>query len=152
MAPVPRHKVFISYHHEKDQKYADMLRAQLAGDFVDKSVHEEDIDDRNIKTATIRQKIRDDFIADATVTIVLIGPETYTRKHVDWEIGSRIRKTKKNSRCGLVGIILPNHPDYRKPGRDSIIPPRLAANIKGRDPYAQIYNWPENDSLVRIRK
>ena len=152
MAPVPRHKVFVSYHHESDQKYANMLRTALAGDMVDKSVHEDDIDDRNLKTATIRQKIRDEFIADASVTIVLIGPETYTRKHVDWEIGSSIRKTKKSTRCGLLGIILPNHPDYRKPRRDFLIPPRLAANLKGNDSYAQIYNWPENDRLIRIRK
>ena len=148
----PKHKVFVSYHHARDQKYADMLRRALAGDMVDKSVHERDIDDRNIKTATIRQKIRDDFIADATVTIVLVGPETYTRKHVDWEIGSSLRKTKKNPRCGLLGILLPNHPDHRKRRRDSLIPPRLAANLKGQDPYAQTYNWPENNSLVRIRK
>ena len=152
MREIPRHKVFISYHHAKDQKYADMLRAALAGDIVDKSVHEEDIDDRNIKTATIRQKIRDEYIADATVTIVLVGPETYTRKHVDWEIGSSIRKTKKNPRCGLLAILLPNHPDYRKPRRATLIPPRLAANLKGQDSYAEMYNWPENNSLVRIRK
>ena len=152
MSQIPRHKVFVSYHHARDQKYADLLRGALAGDMVDKSVHERDIDDRNIKTATIRQKIRDDFIADATVTIVLVGPETYTRKHVDWEIGSSLRKTKKTPRCGLLAILLPNHPDYRKPRRDSLIPPRLAANLKGQDPYAQIYNWPENNSLAHIRK
>ena len=152
MTQVPRHKVFVSYHHESDQRYADILRTALAGDMVDKSVHEKDIDDRNLKTARIRQKIRDEFIAGATVTIVLIGSETYTRKHVDWEIGSSIRKTKKNPRCGLLGIILPTHPDYRKLRRDRIIPPRLAANLKGNDPYAQIYNWPKNDSLIRIRK
>ena len=148
----PRHKVFVSYHHKRDQKYADMLRAALANDMVDKSVHERDIDDRNIKTATIRQKIRDDFIADARVTIVLVGPETYTRKHVDWEIGSSLRNTKNSRRCGLLGILLPNHPDYGKPRRDFLIPQRLAANLKGQDPYAQMYNWPQNNSLVRIRK
>lgn len=152
MQSVPRRKVFISYHHERDQKYADMLRNALADDIVDKSVHEDDIDDSNIKTTTIRQKIRDEFIADATVTIVLVGPETYTRKHVDWEIGSSLRKTKKNSRCGLLGILLPNHPNYRKERCDSLIPPRLAANLKGKDPYAQLYNWPKNGSLIRIRK
>ena len=152
MSRVPKHKVFISYHHEKDQEYADILRIELAGDIVDKSIHDEDIDDRNIKTATIRQKIRDEFIADATVTVVLIGPETYTRKHVDWEIGSSLRKTKKNSRCGVFGILLPNHPDYRKLRRGSLIPPRLVLNLKGDDPYVRIYKWPANGRLVHIRK
>ena len=151
MHQAPRHKVFVSYHHKRDQKYADMLRDALAGDMVDKSVHGNDIDDK-LKTATMRQKIRDEFISDATVTIVLVGPESYTRKHVDWEIGSSLRKTKKNPRCGMLGILLPNHPDYRKPRRDSLVPPRLAASLKGKDPYAQLYNWPNNNSLVRIRK
>ena len=48
------------------------------------------------------------------MTIVLIGPCTWQRKHVDWEIGASLRKTRKNSRCGLLGILLPNHPDYKK--------------------------------------
>ena len=33
----------------------------------------------------MRQKIRDEYIRDATVAIVLIGPRTWQRKHVDWE-------------------------------------------------------------------
>ena len=90
----------------------------MKDDIVDKSVEDGDIDDLNIKTETIRQKIRDDFIADATVTIVLIGPCTWQRKHVDWEIGSSLRDTKKNSRCGLLGIWLPNHPDFGRQNYD----------------------------------
>ena len=152
MPKTTRHKVFTSYYHEDDQKYKDELVRLLGNDIVDKSVHDDDIDDKNLKTATIRQKIRDDFIADATVTVVLIGHRTYTRKHVDWEIGSSLRKTKKNSRCGMLGIILPSHPDYRKPRRNELIPPRLADNIKGDDPYAIIYNWPAGGNLRRIRK
>ena len=84
----------------------------MGDDIVDKSVEDGDIDDDNLATETIRQKIRDDFIADATVTVVLIGPCSWQRKHVDWEIGSSLRDTKKNSRCGLLGILLPNHPDF----------------------------------------
>lgn len=147
-----KHKVFISYHHKNDQQYKDELVSLLRNDLVDKSVHDDDIDDRNIKTVTIRQKIRDDFIADATVTVVLVGPETCTRKHVDWEIGSSLRKTKKNSRCGMLGIVLPNHPDYgKKLSAVTLIPPRLADNIRGDDPYAKIYHWPKSGSLLRIR-
>lgn len=152
MPRTPKHKVFISYHHKNDQQYKDELVRLLRNDLVDKSVHDDDIDDRNIKTATIRQKIRDNFIADATVTVVLIGPETCARKHIDWEIGSSLRKTKKNSRCGMLGIVLPNHPDYgKKLSAVTLIPPRLADNIGGDDPYAKIYHWPKSGSLIRIR-
>ena len=52
-----------------------------------------DIDD-SLATDTIRQRIRDNFIRDATVTVVLIGPCTWQRKYVDWEIGSSLRATR----------------------------------------------------------
>ena len=152
MPQKPRHKVFISFHN-KDQHYKDWFLREMSGDIVDKSVSDGDIDDRNMKTTTIRQKIRDEFIADASVTIVLIGSETYTRKHVDWEISSSLRKTKKNPRCGLVGILLPNHPDYATPKfREKLIPPRLSANTKGKDPFARIYHWPKGSGVSHIRQ
>ena len=138
---IPRHKVFVSFHND-DMAYKDKFVQMLDGNIVDKSVHDEDIEDTGLKTSTVRRIIRDDFIADASVAVVLIGPETGRRKHVDWKIGSSIRKTKKNSRCGLLGILLPNHPDYHKPTYASgNIPPRLADNCRGEDPYAKIYRW-----------
>ena len=60
-------------------------------------------------------RIRDDHIADATVTIVLIGPCTWRRKHVDWEISASIIDRRTNERCGCGwGFVLPTHPAYRK--------------------------------------
>ena len=77
-----------------------------------------------------------------TVTIVLMGPCTWQRKHVDWEIGSSLRATKNNSRCGLLGIWLPSHPDYgRSNYNPRLIPPRLADNCNGDNPYARLYDW-----------
>lgn len=149
----PRHKVFISFHHD-DQKYKDRFVEMMEGNFVDKSVHDDDIDDTNLATETIRRKIREEFIADATVTVVLIGPCTWQRKHVDWEIGSSLRATEDNPRCGLVGILLPNHisyPDYPKANRQNylrLIPPRLADNLGGLDPYANICLWPQSGGGV----
>ena len=122
----------------------------MKGNVVNKSVEDGDIDDQNIKTVTIRQRIRDEFIADATVTVVLIGPCTWQRKHVDWEIGSSLRKTKKNPRCGLLGILLPNHPDFGKEEYDPhLIPPRLADNCDGDDPYACLYDWSKQTMNIR---
>ena len=151
MSKSPRHKVFISFH-EEDIEYKDRFVRMMKRHVVDKSVEVNDIDDRNIKTETIRQRIRDKFIADATVTIVLIGPCTWQRKHVDWEIGSSLRATKNNSRCGLVGLLLPNHPEYEKRKHNPrLIPPRVADNCKGDDPYAVIHKWPIPWAPVRIR-
>ena len=106
----PRHKVFVSFHHE-DQKYKDRFIQMMGDHIVDESVGDGDIDN-SLSTDRMRQIIRDEFIRDASVTVVLIGPCTWQRKHVDWEIGSSLRDTKLNSRCGLLGIWLPNHPDF----------------------------------------
>ena len=96
------------------------------------------------------QVIRDGFIADTTVTVVLIGACTWQRKHVDWEIGSSLRATKNNPRCGLLGILLPTHPDYvRENYRRSLIPPRLADNSGGSDAYAGIYDWTDDADSVK---
>ena len=153
MSEVPRHKVFISYYHEDDQEYKDRLVQALESKFVDRSVSQGDIHDEGLHLDEIRRRIRDDHIADATVTIVLIGPCTWQRKHVDWEISASIIARKNNQRCGLLGLLLPSHPDYRKrPGARNprLIPPRLALNIDGPDPYAVIYDWPKQGLSKKV--
>ena len=148
---VPRHRVFISYHDE-DREHKDRFVRNMGYSIIDESVQVDDIDDTNLQVETIRQNIRDDYIADATVTIVLVGPCTWQRKHVDWEIGSSLRDTKNNARCGLLGILLPNHPDYRKTSyRARLVPPRLADNCNGAQAFARIYDLPGSwiDSKVR---
>ena len=145
----PRHKVFISFHHD-DQGYKDWFVGLMGDDIVDQSVEDGDIDDSNLSTETIRQRIRDQFIRDATVTIVLIGPCTWQRKHVDWEIGSSLRDTKLNSRCGMLGILLPNHPNAAaQEYRLKLVPPRLADNVTGNDPYANVYHWSYDADAIR---
>ena len=145
----PRHRVFISFYHE-DQAYKDWFVQMMGDDIVDESVGDGDIDDDNLATETIRQYIRDNFIRDATVTIVLIGPCTWQRKHVDWEIGSSLRATRLNSRCGLLGILLPNHPNAGASEYSlNLVPPRLSDNVSGDDPYAAVYNWSYDTNEIR---
>lgn len=149
MYQTPRHRVFISYYHE-DQQYKDWFVQFMRNDLVDESVADGDINDENLATETIRQYIRDRFIRDATVTVVLIGPCTWQRKHVDWEIGSSLRATRLNSRCGLLGILLPGHRDYQqRTYNPRLIPPRLADNCGGQDPYAHIYSWSQDANAIR---
>lgn len=147
----PRHNVFVSYHHLiGDQKYRndfESLFADRHSVMVSKSVQIGDIDP-NLATDTIRQKIRDEYLRNSTVTVVLIGPETWKRKHVDWEIGSSIRHTQYNPRSGLLGIILPTYPrsDPTK-YNPYTIPPRLYDNIQCG--YAKIYNWSTDPAVVQ---
>ena len=120
---------------------------------IDKSVSPGDIHDANLPLDEIRRRIRDDHIADAVVTIVLIGPCTWQRKHVDWEISASIIDRPNNDRCGVVGLLLPTHPDYHKLPKDRdphLIPPRLAKNIIGKDPFAVIYKWPRRRVSKRV--
>ena len=145
--------MFISYYHEDDQEYKNRLVQALDSKFVDKSVSQGDIDDEGLPLDEIRRIIRDEHIADATVTIVLIGCCTWQRKHVDWEISASIIDRRINDRCGLLGLLLPTHPDYRKRPEDRnprLIPPRLARNIGGDNPFAMIYDWPKNGVAKKI--
>jgi len=146
----PRHKVFVSYHHLNDQTYRDRFEGLFAGVYnilVSKSVQIGDIDP-GLKTETVRQKIRDDYLRDSTVTVVLIGAETWKRKHVDWEIASSIRNTQYNPRSGLLGIILPTYPRSDRSKYDPYtIPPRLCDNIACG--FAKVYNWSDDPSAVQ---
>lgn len=145
-----RHKVFVSFHHE-DQAYKDRFVRMMGSDIVDKSIEDGDIVG-GLAIDTTRRRIRDDFIADATVTVVLIGKCTWQRKHVDWEIGSSLRETLKNPRCGLMGILLPTHPNYKtREYAPRLIPPRLADNSNGNDPYALIYRWTTDVPVIQNR-
>lgn len=145
-----RHKVFVSYHHANDQAYREAFEKLFVKTheiMVSKSVQIGDIDP-NLPTETVRRKIRDEYLRDSTVTVVLIGSQTWQRKHVDWEIGSSIRDTEYSPRSGLIGIILPTYPrnDPSKYNRFTI-PPRLNDNIKCG--FAKIYNWSTDPMLVQ---
>ena len=147
----PRHKLFVSYHHENDQEFKDRLVREMAADVIDRSVENGDINER-LRTEDIWEKIRDEYIAEATVLLVLIGRDTWSRKFVDWEIGSALNRSRNNSRCGVLGILLPDHPDYGKRQLDpNLIPQRLASNIRGGDPYVRLYDWPGDGSLSVVR-
>ncbi len=105
---IPKHKVFISYHHANDQAYKEaLLQANLYSDiFIDASVDTGDIDE-NLGDQAIRQKIRDEYLKDSSVTIVLVGTETKNRKHVDWEIYSSMFDGQVNKKSGVLVINLP---------------------------------------------
>lgn len=150
-ANIPRRKVFISYYHKQDQEYKNRLVQALGDNFVNRSIREGEIEE-GLHIDEIRRRIRDNFIADATVTIVLIGCCTWQRKHVDWEISASIIHRERNPRNGLMGILLPSHPDYEKDLRQlnkRRIPPRLAYNIGGDNPFAVIYKWPKGGGVGR---
>jgi hypothetical protein len=106
--------------------------------FINKSVKDGDID-TDVSTEYIKRLIQQGWISDTSVLVVLIGPKTYCRKHVDWEIAAALSK-KVGGYSGLIGILLP---EYKlSPGnryRYDDIPSRLADNCKSG--YASMYTW-----------
>lgn len=158
-ARVPKHRVFISFHHIDDlyrQQFEKDFSGQVDG-FICRSVQDGDINPRN-KIKTIRKVIRDRFISDSTVTVVLIGAETWRRKHIDWEIGYSLTQTSHNYRSGLIGILLPSYvPDdsccEEFLTEDEVIytpcnvPPRLYDNVLSG--YAKIYAYPQSTLCLK---
>jgi hypothetical protein len=141
-----KHKVFISYYHREDQKYKCRFEDLFKHLFINKSVEPGEID-TDVSTEYIKRLIQEKYIEDTSVLVVLVGPKTYCRKHVDWEISAALNK-KVGGYSGLLGLCLPTHPDYR---RDSyspdIVPPRLVDNLKTG--YAKLYDWTEDESTIK---
>ena len=133
-----KHKVFISFYHYDDQRCKDYVDAHLSDNIINKSVKagEYDPDDSD---EYIKRLIREDKISDSSVVVVLVGPNTKGRKHVDWEIYAGLRASV-NGRSGPVGIMLPSHPAYQDGSyKYTDAPARLADNIRAG--YAKMYVW-----------
>lgn len=113
---IARHRVFISYYHHDDQRYKDYLikmqefnieTMQMQSIFEDFSVHENEIDDTGLSSEQIRCIIRDEYIKDATVLILLCGENTKKRKHIDWELHAAMYDSLANRQMGIIVINLP---------------------------------------------
>ena len=102
------HKVFVSYHHANDQWYKDRLIeiGDGFGVFIDTSVNTGDIPE-SLTDQAIREKIRDEYLRDSTVTILLAGTETRGRKHVDWELWSSMFDGTRSKKSGILVVDLP---------------------------------------------
>ena len=103
------HKVFVSNHHKKDQWYKEKLLEinKQYPIFIDMSVNTGDIPD-SWSDEEIRQEIRDEYLKDSTVTILLVGTETKNRKHIDWELYSSMYNGKVNKQSGILVVNLPS--------------------------------------------
>ncbi|RIU93440.1 TIR domain-containing protein [Oceanobacillus picturae] len=100
-----KHKTFISYHHKNEQGEKDQIIDEFGGeDFIDSSVHEGDID-TNLPEDSIMRKIRDDYLKDSTVTLVIIGEETAQRPFINSEIQASLWGSNPN---GLLAVVTDN--------------------------------------------
>jgi hypothetical protein len=104
-----RHKCFISYHVADLAEVEDFV-VQYGTEFIPRSVGVTEEDDfvQSTDTDYIKRRIREKYLSDSTVTIVLLGSGTWGRKFVDWEISSSLRDDTVNRRSGLLVLPLPS--------------------------------------------
>lgn len=144
----PKRKVFISYHHRNDQLYKQALleHNNTHGIFIDASVDIGEIDD-DLPGQSIRRIIRDEYLANSTVTLLLVGTETKYRKHIDWELYSSMIDGSVNRRSGILVINLPTidntYFNAAHPGEKEFVHPECTSwmTIDTRTEYERRYPY-----------
>ena len=84
-----KHRCFVSYHKVNSTAVKNFVE-EFSDVFTAKTVGVTDEDDfiNSEDTEYVMRRIREQYLSNTTVTIVLIGECTKARKYVDWEIAS----------------------------------------------------------------
>jgi hypothetical protein len=143
-----RHKCFVSYHHA-DQDEAEAFIDAYGDVFIARAIGVSDEDDfiDSDDTEYVMRRIRELYLTDSTVSVVLIGKCTWARRYADWEIASSLRNDPNNTRNGLLGITLKSIADYS--GKRA--PDRLNDNLDSDDAkaYARWIKYPTSAASLR---
>jgi hypothetical protein len=141
-----RHKCFVSFHHADEEEVKAFIEA-FEDAFIPRvlGVSDEDEFINNTDTDDIMDQIREKYLTDSTVTIVLVGKCTWARRYVDWEVYSTLRNDKNNKRSGLMAITLPSY--ARVASRQ--LPPRVDDNVAGEQGYARWWKYPSTVSQLQ---
>lgn len=133
-----RHKCFISYHHDDQDEVDDFVSTfdHERDVFIARGLGQEMAQDiiNSDDTAYVMRRIRELYLKDSTVTIVLMGQCTWARRYVDWEIQASLRHGSVVTANGLLGIKLPSFPN-----RNGQYPKRLNLNLKQSDDQEDCY-------------
>lgn len=144
---ITRRKTFVSYYHHDNQDDRTKYENLFGDLIVSKSVEYGDIDSEN-SDEYIKQLIQKEYLSDTTVLVVLVGPKTKCRMHVDWEISGALNLKVGDSNAGVLGIKLPGHPDFGTGKHNyDLLPARLSDNLKTG--YAIIRDW--TDDRVKMQ-
>ena len=96
-------------------------------------------------TDYVMRRIRELYLKDSTVTIVLIGKCTKTRRYVDWEIQASLRNGGTVKPNGLLGIRLPSYDSKGYPNRLNL---NLKQYDEQEDCYARVIGYPTKQTLI----
>jgi hypothetical protein len=142
-----RRKCFLSYHSADADEVEEFIDG-FGHVFIPRVIGVSDEDGIDSEDPDyVFDRIRDKYLADSTVTIVLVGQCTWARRYVDWEIYSSLRRDSKNRLNGLLAITLPSvaSDSSRKP------PARVSDNLPTdtKDAYARWNKYPRTDDALR---
>ena len=144
-----RHKCFISYHQDDEGEVTNFV-IDFRDVFIPKILGVSDVDDfiDSDEADYVLRRIRELYLTDSTVTIVMVGKCTWARKYVDWEVASTLRNDPNNKRSGLMAVALPSV------SNDSTcrLPDRVNDNVLGSDGdegYARWWKYPETQAGLR---
>lgn len=147
ITPTARRTVFISHSHLHESESRAFLR-EFGSVFHARHIGLSNKNDR-IKSNDpdyVMGRIRQELIkANSTVTIVLVGSCTHSRRYVDWEIKASLQQDEGRKPNGLLAIQLPSCPN------GALLPPRLELNWRRYDAegYARYYQYPRNQAELR---
>lgn len=162
-APPVRRKVFISSFHDGNSDEVDQFIfrwTQQEQVFIPKAIgsfHNDDFIDSN-NPEYVMSEIRRKYLGDSSVTLVLIGRCTHSRRYVDWELKSSLRQPENGLPNGVLAYVLPSAVPLMPPGVawDKLawptIPDRLSANYNYYNTeacYARYYTMPGSADQLR---
>lgn len=141
-----RHKCFVSFHHADQDEVAKFIE-DFEDAFIPKVLGISDEDDfiDSDDTDYVMDQIREKYLTDSTVTIVLAGKCTWARRYVDWEVYSTLRNDTNNRRSGLMAVTLPSAANYS--GQQ--LPPRVSDNVDNDKKYARCLKYPTSVSNLQ---
>lgn len=107
-----RRKVFLSYHRGDRTEVNEFVRRFADQEKVFTSyILGEDENDEKINSDDaeyVISRIRQDYLQDTTVTIVMMGNCTHSRRFIDWEMKASLRQGEMYIPNGLLGIVVPS--------------------------------------------
>lgn len=117
-----RRKCFISYYRG-DTLEVNRFLSDFGEAFIPKAIGVTDGDDfiNSNDSDYVMNRIRAKYLGDSTVTILLLGACTHSRRYIDWELKATLRQGEYTPN-GLIGITLPS-----VNGRTNL-PPRFKEN------------------------
>ena len=142
-----RRVCFVSYD-SADYSEVEQFILQFGREFVPRctGVTDQGRLGRGPDEGFLLSQVRAQHLGDSTVTILLVGRETWHRKFVDWEIAASLGGGHMNPRSGILVLPLPST------GNRVILPERISDNYNSDDPdgsYVVFAGYPSAPGVLR---